>query len=181
MMRTHRREYCRAEQTNYTVYQWASLESRTRRGPPRDVISRWPKLFTRISQILATEDEIEYMSLFGFGLLAATAFFAVTLEKGEINPENRGNEGVPTFRFVPLASAFPFPLPAASPSDFLGLTVKKPSKRPCCLLLRCFWSFSAPLRTRSSLNKTRSEISEQRVGLTERDGLESFLLHQKFY
>jgi hypothetical protein len=61
----------------------------------------------------------------------------------------------PTLRFVPFGASFPFPFASAFAGDFfsLGLTVKNPSKRPCCLLLRNFVSFSAPFRTRSSLDE----------------------------
>ena len=56
-----------------------------------------------------------------------------------------------TLRFVLLAFTS-FPLAAAFfGAEVFGVAVKNPSSLPCCFALRDFASFSAPLRTRSSL------------------------------
>ena len=52
-----------------------------------------------------------------------------------------------TLRFLLLPEAGELPPPPPS----LGLTVKNPSRRPCCFALMRALSLSAPLRTRSSL------------------------------
>ena len=76
--------------------------------------------------------------------------------------KNRSMETVERFDFITNLSfgshrfdidiVFPFPLPGTVAFSFsLGLTGGKPSSRPCCLLLRNFWSLSAPFRTRSSM------------------------------
>lgn len=74
-----------------------------------------------------------------------------------------------TFRFVPFPLVSPFlsaPFPFAGGAFSLGLTVKNPSRRPCCLLFRYFWSFSAPFRTRSSLNTAVREWAGKASGET---------------
>jgi hypothetical protein len=59
-----------------------------------------------------------------------------------------------TFRLVPFAfdSLFPLALDFDVEAVFsFGLTVKKPSIRPCCFELTALVSFSHDFRTRSSL------------------------------
>ncbi len=72
-----------------------------------------------------------------------------------------------TLRFVPfLPSSLPFaaalPLPFLSSSfdgpDGLGFEEKNPSNRPCCFALMYLVSFSAPLRTRSSLYQSNKYV-----------------------
>ena len=62
-------------------------------------------------------------------------------EQGKKRPLRR------TLRFLlPLPEAGELPPPPS-----FGLTVKNPSRRPCCFALMRALSLSAPLRTRSSL------------------------------
>lgn len=56
------------------------------------------------------------------------------------SPFRSGEQAARTFRFLP--------------SSFGACTVKKPSRRPCCLADKRILSLSAPLRTRSSLKKS---------------------------
>ena len=68
---------------------------------------------------------------------------------------------VHTFRFVPFPSDLLFAPDFVLSSfaffgDVFGFTEKKPSRRPCCFAFRNFVSFSAPLRTLSSLEARQS-------------------------
>lgn len=79
----------------------------------------------------------------------------------EINKKSPHPAQIPTFRFVPFPSVLPFapdfvPLSFVFFGDVLGLIEKKPSRRPCCFAFKNFVSFSAPLRTLSSLEVRQS-------------------------
>ena len=56
--------------------------------------------------------------------------------------------------------------------------MKKPSKRPCCFALRNFVSFSAPLRTRSSLHSKSASYEHEFFRV---DVLEPLLFHEELH
>ena len=78
-----------------------------------------------------------------------------------------------TLRFFPPTGAlFSFLSGVA-----LGATLKKLSSRPCCFAPICFVNFSAPLRTRSSLQS----LSARRTNTSGRHKLETLVFNQKLY
>lgn len=94
-------------------------------------------------------------SLFRLRLFCSTAFLLLCLE-GKISTGTQHlHKGEQTFLlvlFVFESSFFPLALGLDEEAAFsFGLTVKKPSIRPCCFELTAFVSFSQDLRTRSSL------------------------------
>ena len=94
-----------------------------------------------------------------------SSFYTTTTRQSKKNLQRKNKH---TFRFVPFSFPFPspFPFPFFGEPSGLGLTVKKPSNLPCCLLFKYFWSFSAPFRTRSSLDIHNKPGKEGQRGST---------------
>lgn len=95
-------------------------------------------------------------SLLRLRLLCAITLLLLCLEVKASAGAQRPRKNERTFRLVFFAFESSF-TPLVLDFDVeavvsLGLTVKKPSIRPCCLELTAFVSFSHDLRTRSSLS-----------------------------